>query len=173
MKKKWYAIYTKQYCERKVSIQLSKKNIINYLPLNRVYNDLPSQKKRQTLEPLFQSMVFVNIESNQMELIQKTEDIINFFYWLGRKAIINDFEILAIQKFINDYSNIQKEKIPVSLNRKLGVTNENDYNESYIIKDNRVTTILKTIGYIISAEVNMSASDIVKYEVNLKEMNIN
>ncbi len=173
MKKKWYAIYTKQYCERKASLLLSKKNIINYLPLNRVIKELASQKNRHTLEPLFPNMLFVNIESSQFETIQKTEEVINFFYWLGRKAIINDNEIMDIQRFIHDYSNIKVEKAPVSLNRMLGINNIDNHKESIYIKNNRVTTILKTIGYSISAEVNISASDIVKYEINIKEMNIN
>lgn len=63
--KKWYAIYTKPRCEKKVHQYLTLKQIESYCPVQ-------SFKKRYTdrykvvEEPLFKSYVFVNITQKEI-----------------------------------------------------------------------------------------------------------
>ena len=64
----WYAVYTKPRWEKKVADLLTKKQIENYCPLNRVLRQW-SDRKKVILEPLFTSYVFVRIsESNQLAI---------------------------------------------------------------------------------------------------------
>ena len=41
---------------------------------------------------------------------QVTTDIVNFVYWLGKPAIINDIEISNIKDFLNSHSNVKLQK---------------------------------------------------------------
>lgn len=45
MEKHWYVVYTKSNCEKKVSNILSKYNIDNYCPLNKIMRQWADEKK--------------------------------------------------------------------------------------------------------------------------------
>ena len=69
--KKWFVVYTKSRCEKKVADLLTKKGIENYCPLNRVQKQW-SDRKKIILAPLFTSYVFVRIRpvNNQSSAVQ-------------------------------------------------------------------------------------------------------
>src|ERR1043166_3966833 len=107
--KNWYALYTKPGCEKKVANLLSRKNVENFCPLKRNING----RKKVTVEPLFNSYVFVQVsDSAEMQSIRATDSVINFVYWLGKPAIIQNEEIEIIRQFVNEYTNVKMEKIP-------------------------------------------------------------
>ncbi|HZZ75628.1 MAG TPA: transcription termination/antitermination NusG family protein, partial [Puia sp.] len=58
--KKWYAVYTKPHCEKKVADLLTRKGIENYYPQNNVLKHW-SDRKKIVHAPLFSSFVFVRI----------------------------------------------------------------------------------------------------------------
>src|SRR4030081_78378 len=111
----WYALYTKHRWEKKVADLLSVKNIENYCPVNRVYRQWSDRKKMITV-PLFTCYVFVKIDEKKQLSTRSTIGVINFVYWLNKPAIIHDEEIALIKKFMNEYENVQLEKIPVQNN---------------------------------------------------------
>ncbi|MEY4660481.1 MAG: hypothetical protein RLZZ42_433, partial [Bacteroidota bacterium] len=63
MKKKWFAVYTRSRCEKKVAQMLTKRGIVNYCPLNKKLRQW-SDRKKYIFEPLFPSYVFVYIEES-------------------------------------------------------------------------------------------------------------
>src|SRR5665213_2110975 len=103
--KKWYAVYTKPRCEKKVADLLVKKNIENYCPLNRVQKQW-SDRKKIILEPLFTSYVFVNINSSERLSVQQTYGVLNFVFWLNKPAVIRNEEIDIIKRFLNEHTNV-------------------------------------------------------------------
>src|SRR4030095_10825822 len=110
----WYVLYTKPRWEKKVSGLLTKKQVENYCPLNRVLRQW-SDRKKIVFEPLFKSYVFVRIPDNRLTEIRLTVGVINFVYWLGKPAIVRDNEIIMIRRFMNDHTNVQLERIHVEL----------------------------------------------------------
>src|SRR5450755_3783860 len=113
--KKWFVVYTKSRCEKKVADLLTRKGIEHYCPLNRVQKQW-SDRKKIVIEPLFSSYVFVHIDETEQTLMRTTDGVINFVYWLGKPAIVRSEEIVAIREFLNDYKNVRLEKTTVNLN---------------------------------------------------------
>ena len=152
----WYAVYTKPRWEKKVADLLTKKQIENYCPLNRVLRQW-SDRKKVILEPLFTSYVFVRIsESNQLA-IRQTDGILNFVYWLGKPALVREEEILAIKLFLKEHDNVKIEKVPLSENDRVRVLSgplmlrEGSILE---VKNKTVKVMLPTLGYTLVAELD-------------------
>ena len=153
--KKWYAVYTRMRWEKKVAELLTKKQIENYCPLNKVVRQWADRKKI-VLEPLFTSYVFVRTtEANHIDL-KKTDGVINMVYWLGKPAVIRDNEIDIIRSFLDDYRDINLEKTPVNINDLVRVISGPfmDYQGQVIaVKTKTVKIVLPSLGFIMSAEV--------------------
>lgn len=113
MEYQWHAVYTKSRWEKKVAEQLSKLDIENYCPLNKVVRQW-SDRKKTVEEPLFTSYVFVKISNKEITKIRQVLGIVNFVYWLGRPAIIPAKEISIIKEFLTSYVNVRLE--PLLLN---------------------------------------------------------
>lgn len=153
MEKKWHAIYTREACEQKVSGSLNKRQIINYLPLNRASQLYSIESKKYILTPLFHNMLFVKIDETERWRIKRNEDVINFYYWLGRIAIIDENEIKNIQFFVDKYTNIVIHKIPIQLKRFYG-TDYPSKQKDFSIEDDIIKTDLHSIGYSLEAKIN-------------------
>jgi transcription antitermination factor NusG len=156
--KMWYAVYTKPRWEKKVADLLTRKNIENYCPLNKVQRQW-SDRKKIVMEPLFQSYVFVNVSNKEHLLVRETSGVLNFVYWLQKPAVIRDEEIGMIKKFLNEYHHVQVERSVVNLNDKVRVLGgplmmrEGNVLE---IKNKTVKVLLPTMGYTLVAEIEKS-----------------
>lgn len=159
MNKKWYVLYTKSRCEKKVAALLTKKNIENYCPLNKIVKQWADRKKL-IQEPLFNSYVFVRANEIDIYDIKKlTTDIVNFVYWLKKPAIIKDEEIEHIKLFLTQHKNIQLEKLNIQVNDKVRIISGplmNVEGNITVIKNNTVKLMLPSLGYMMVAEVGIS-----------------
>lgn len=166
--KQWLAVYTKPRWEKKVSLMLSKRNIENYCPLNKVVKQWADRKKT-VYEPLLSCYVFVYIEPTEHLAIKKTDGILNFIYWLGKPAVIKAEEINALKKFLEEHEEVTLEKIDVRVNDVVRIKEgpltliEGNVLE---VRKNTVKIILPTLGYALVAEVQRGNIEIVN---NYKE----
>lgn len=170
---KWYVLYTRSRCEKKVASLLSKRGIENYCPLNKVIRQW-SDRKKIVYEPLFSSYVFVRSVLTDLTTIkQTTTDIVNCVYWLGHPAVVKDEEVTLIRQFMGEYSNVKLEKINVSINdhvRVIGGPFVNSFGQIKDIKNNKVRLYLPTLGYTAVAEINISNVEVVDYPYRAKKM---
>lgn len=156
MKKNWYAIYTKLNCELKVIAQLNRKKIENYCPLNSISNNTGFRKKWNNM-PLFKSIVFVYISDGEMLIVKQTTDILNFLYWLGSPAVINNEEVKNIERFTSDYTNIITEKMIVNPYAALQIISHIDLiNTDVSSKSTLIKMLLPSLGFAIMASVDSS-----------------
>lgn len=167
MKNNWYVLYTKSRCEKKVADFLTKRNVENYCPLNRVYKQWSDRKKMVT-EPLFNSYVFIHACEEELNNIKKlTNNIVNVVYWLGKPAIIRKEEIEQIRYFLNEYSNVSIEKQPVRMNEMVRIIKgpfRNLEGTVAAIKNNMLVLSLPTLGYKIMADVSASNIEILSHD---------
>lgn len=158
--KKWYAVYTKPGYEKKVANLLSRRQIENYCPLKRNL----SGKNRILLEPLFESYVFAHIAETEMRNIRMIDHVVNFVYWLGKPAEIQDDEITILKRFMIEYGDVKMEKIPFNTDGIVRVIGGSfDGNKAQIIsyKNNTVKIVLASLGYILFAEAEKSNVEII------------
>ena len=156
--KKWYAVYTKPRWEKKVNQLLTNKAIETYCPLNKVSRQW-SDRVKVVMEPLFKSYVFTRISPDEMTNVRMTDGILNFVYWVGKPAIIKDKEIELIRKFLDEYDNVELEKIDLiplqKVKVKRGVFMEK---EGEVIKvfNNKAIVAINSLGYQIVAQISKS-----------------
>ncbi len=78
----------------------------------------------------------------------------NFVYWQGSPAIINENEILLIKRFLNEFSDVQATSIELNPGLKVRVKSGLMMNHEGIvvdIKNNSVSVVLETLGYQLTA----------------------
>jgi transcription antitermination factor NusG len=120
--KKWYAVYTKPRCEKKVYRLLNEKGVESYCPLNKVMRKW-SDRMKQVEEPLFKSYVFVQVASEEERLkVRMVNGVVNFVYWLGKPAVIKAADINKIKRFLNEYEQVIAEPLPMKARQRVEVT---------------------------------------------------
>ncbi|MGN6605135.1 MAG: transcription termination/antitermination protein NusG [Ginsengibacter sp.] len=113
MQKNWYIIYTKPKWEKKVASSLRKKKIDNFLPLHCVEKKSFRRLIKEEI-PVFPSYLFVKIEANKLVQLKSVLGLINIVYWKGIPASLENYEVLKLKDFINDYESISVEKTKIS-----------------------------------------------------------
>lgn len=161
--KKWYVVYTKPRWEKKAADLLSRKQIENYCPLNKIVRNW-SDRKKTVLEPLFKSYVFINSTEKEHLNIRQTDGVLNFVYWLGKPAVIKGAEIEAIRDFLQEHQNVQIEKVDVNIydtvKIKRGPFMEQEGNVLEI-KNRTIKVYLPSMGYALVAEVEKTNVEII------------
>lgn len=161
--KKWYAVYTRARWEKKVSDILTRKSITNYCPLNKVMKQW-SDRKKLVLEPLFTSYVFVHIAEQDFLSLRKTNGVINLVYWLGKPAVIQDFEIDTIKRFLNEYENVKLQKTSINASdrvRIIGGPLMAYEGQVLSVKSKTVRVALPSLGYLMCAEVETANVELI------------
>lgn len=157
MKMQWYTVYTKPYLEKKVSDSLFKKNIENYLPINRIFENY-NFSERVINASLFNCYVFVKISEKQLALVKKVPGVVNLVYWLGKPVIVDETEIDSIKRFTNDHVNINIEKITLNSENSKGNNGSSLEDERPLISisQKKLKAVLPSLGYILTAEAGTS-----------------
>lgn len=171
--KSWYAVYTHAKWEKKVATLLTRKNIENYCPLNRVLRQW-SDRKKIMYEPLFTCYVFVRITDKEHLSVLQTEGVLNYVSWQGKPAVIRDVEIEAIKNFLLEYRSVRLEKIDVDVNDtirvKCGLFMEQEGKVKEVLgKTLRVS--LPSLGYAMLADIPISNVEVIKQSMSQNSRN--
>ncbi|MDX2189288.1 MAG: UpxY family transcription antiterminator [Bacteroidota bacterium] len=99
--KQWMALYTKPRNEQKVNEKIESMGFESYLPMQESIRQW-SDRKKKIKTPLFTSYVFVKVDEKERLEVKKVPGVLNFVYWLGKPAIIQDIEIERIRYFLKE-----------------------------------------------------------------------
>ncbi len=116
MKAKWYGVYTKENCEKKVSEFLNRRHIENYYPSIVVKNKW-SLIKKISEKPVFPSYVFVRAVEEQLSSIRNFPGVINLLFWLGQPVIIQDSEIEIMKSISSENPDIRIQKTKINFRK--------------------------------------------------------
>ncbi len=168
---KWYVAYTKQGSEQKVTEILKRKKIENYYPVNSISKkNRDNSKVKET--PLFKGFVFVKTTDLQLEELKKIRGVVNMVYWLGKPVSVTNVEIKAMILFLNDYTDITIEKIEIRKNDRIntqgGCILEHE-GPLITIKNKKAYVLLPSLGYILTAEVEIPNVRIISSEGRLNQ----
>jgi transcription antitermination factor NusG len=108
----WFVVYTKPRWEKKVYKLLVENSIDAYCPINKIRKKW-SDRYKIVEEPLFKSYVFVHIDASELTNVRMIDGVLNFVYWNKKPAIVKDFEIDNIKKFLGEYEHV--EIVPIEI----------------------------------------------------------
>jgi transcription antitermination factor NusG len=108
----WFVVYTKPRWEKKVYKLLIENSIDAYCPINKIRKKW-SDRYKIVEEPLFKSYVFVHIDASELTNVRMIDGVLNFVYWNKKPAIVKDFEIDNIKKFLGEYEHV--EIVPIEI----------------------------------------------------------
>ena len=97
----WYALYTRPRHERKVDQQLRDKEIVSFLPMRKMLKQW-SDRKKWIEEPLFRCYLFVHADPVDRLRALQTYGIVRMVSFLGKPAVVQDEEIVTIQRIIQE-----------------------------------------------------------------------
>jgi transcription antitermination factor NusG len=152
--KSWYILYTKPGFEKKVANLLSRRNFENYCPMKRTLN----VKRRETMEPLFKSYVFIELAESDLSSIRLLDNVVNIVYWLGKPAMVKSEEIEVMKRFMNEYTKVNLEKIQLGNQNMEKLIDGDSVGKTHMVtvKNNTVKIALPSIGYMLLAEIEKS-----------------
>jgi transcription antitermination factor NusG len=147
----WYIVYTKPDMAKKVADRFSRKKIEHYFPMKRV-NQEEFGRLRTIYKPLFAFYVFVHVAPVDHSRIKRIKGVVSLVHWLEKPAIIPKEAIDSIKHFLNLYTDVMLEKIPVCFESKTivikdSIIPEEDFN--YFVKEH-----LPCLGYTLKAWLN-------------------
>lgn len=139
----WFAVYTKPRFEKKVIERLKENGYNYYCPLRKVVKQWHDRKK-EVIEPIFPSYIFIKISKEKMWKVKEIYGILNYVYWLGRPAIIPESDIQRIKSFLEEH----KEAF---INNKLKVNDRVKINSGFLMDKEAV--ILGLRGKLVELEI--------------------
>ena len=158
MSLRWYAIYTRPRWEKKVNTLLVEKGVESYCPLNKVPRKW-SDRIKIVEEPLFKSYVFVRINDEDRTRVRMTDGVVNFVYWNGKPAIIKEKEIQVIRRFLDEYEQVDVQKIDFEPEERVRVISGPmmDHEGKIVeVKNKTVKVCIDSLGYILIAYIDKS-----------------
>jgi len=154
--RKWHAVYTKPRWEKKVNSIFQEKGIISYCPLNKVRKKW-SDRTKLVEEPLFKSYVFVHVSQEEHTRVRMINGVLNYVYWNGKPAIIKDFEIDIIKKFMNEYEEVESRPVQLTARQRVRIDAGLLMHQEGVVQKvmhNKVEVIIESLGYVLVATVN-------------------
>ena len=99
--KKWFAIYVKSRCEKKVNEQLEDIGVESFLPLITRVKQC-SDRKKKVEEPLFRSYLFVHISDSDYYNVLNVSGVVKFISFERKAVEVPENQITAIKEYLND-----------------------------------------------------------------------
>jgi transcription termination/antitermination protein NusG len=150
---RWYALYTRPRWEKKVAELLDAKQIENYCPMQKLEKNW-SDRKKIILEPLFKSYVLVRLAPKAHIPVLQTDGVIAFVTFQGKPAVIRDEEIDTVKQFLQDYEQIQVERIDVNVNDEVTIINGplmQQTGQVMEVNNRMVKVMLPSLGFALVA----------------------
>lgn len=95
----WFVLYTAPRSEKKVADRLASMGIDFFLPMLHVQRKW-SDRVKVVETPLFNSYIFVKVPNHILFNLIKVYGIVKIVYYNGVPAIVREFEIDIIRKYI-------------------------------------------------------------------------
>lgn len=143
--RKWHAVYTKPRHEKKALERLSINGFEVFCPMINTVKKWSDRKKKVSI-PLIPSNIFIKVDEKNRTKVLTDPSILNFVYWLGKPAIIRDYEIERLKGLIS------KEKMQEFEIRKLKIGEKISVSKGYLKDEN--ATIKKVNNNYVHVELS-------------------
>ena len=100
--KQWHVIYTRSRAEKKVQVELSIKDIENFLPMQKRLRQWKDRKKWVEM-PLMSGYCFVNITRKEYDAVLRTNNVVGYVRFEGKAAVIPESQIDSLKQMLKQY----------------------------------------------------------------------
>jgi len=110
--KKWFVLFTKSRHELKVLERLISFGIDAYTPTKIVTRQWSDRKKKITIA-LLPSMVLVNLENKDPNIVFGIPGVVRYLFEQGKRAVVFDAEIIAMQCYQHNTLQIDENELKI------------------------------------------------------------
>jgi transcription antitermination factor NusG len=109
---KWFVLFTKPRHELKVLERLISFGVDAYTPTKIVTRQWSDRKKKITI-PLLPSMVLVNLENKDPNIVFNIPGVVRYLFEQGKRAVVSNTEVVAMQCYQNNTLQIDKNEFKI------------------------------------------------------------
>jgi len=109
---KWFVLFTKPRHELKVLELLTSLGIDTYTPTKIVTRQWSDRKKKITIA-LLPSMVLVNLENKDLNIVFDVPGVVRYLFDQGKRAVVSNAEVLAMQCYQNNTLRINDNEFKI------------------------------------------------------------
>ena len=149
--RKWHAVYTKPRHEKKALERLSIKGYEVFCPMTISIKQW-SDRKKKISTPLIPSYIFVHVNEIEKSKVLEDPSVLNYIYWLGKPAIIRDYEIERLKGLISKEKMQEFEIKKLKIGEKISITKGYLKDENATIKkvnNKNIYVELSELGIIV------------------------
>ncbi|MFA9213135.1 MAG: UpxY family transcription antiterminator [Candidatus Methylacidiphilales bacterium] len=103
---KWYLLYTAPRAEKKVNLELTKRNFTTFLPLQKKLVQW-SDRKKMVETPLFSSYIFIYTSLSFYYELLNIVGIVKFVNFQGQPAELSENQINLIKLMVANYEDVE------------------------------------------------------------------
>jgi transcription antitermination factor NusG len=118
---RWFAAYTSPRHEKKVSQQMARRGIQNFLPLYKSIRRWKDRRKELEL-PIFPGYLFVRMALRERVSVLQVPGVVQLVSFQGRPAPLPDSEIEMLQRQVAQDGRLQPHPF-LTVGRRVRVTN--------------------------------------------------
>ena len=148
---KWFVLFTKPRHELKVLERLISLGINAYTPTKIVTRQWSDRKKKITIA-LLPSMVLVNLENKDPNIVFDVPGVVRYLFDHGKRAVVSNAEVVAMQCFQNNTLQINENKLKIGDTIKVPLLDQ----EAILLskKGKNCIAQLKKLGAIVSFQLS-------------------
>jgi hypothetical protein len=148
---KWFVLFTKPRHELKVLERLISFGVDAYTPTKIVTRQWSDRKKKITI-PLLPSMVLVNLENKDPNIVFNISGVVRYLFEYGKRAVVSNAEVVAMQCYQNNTLQIDKNELKMGDTLKVPLLEK----EAILLSQKGKNCIaqLKTLGAIVSFQLS-------------------
>jgi len=109
---KWFVLFTKPRHELKVLERLISFGICAYTPTKIVTRQWSDRKKKMTIA-LLPSMVLVNLENKDPNVVFDIPGVVRYLFDQGKRAVVSNAEVVAMQCYQNNTLQIDENELKI------------------------------------------------------------
>ena len=148
---KWFVLFTKPRHELKVLERLISFGIDAYTPTKIVTRQWSDRKKKMTIA-LLPSMVLVNLEDKDPNVVFDIPGVVRYLFDHGKRAVVSNAEVVSMQCFQNNTLQINENKLKIGDTVKVPLLEQ----EAILLSQKGKNCIaqLKKLGAIVSFQLS-------------------
>lgn len=148
----WYVLYTRPKAEKRVADNLQKIALEVYCPMTTEIRQW-SDRKKKVSTPLFTSYVFVKLKEKDRHKVFDIPGVVKYLYWLGKPAIVKDYEIDTIKNWLIDGEVKEATVEHISPGDRVHISSGTFKNQEAIVRElgpKRARLILLNLGCVVN-----------------------